>query len=283
LRIFRYDPGSDEAPRYESYAVPYKKHMRILDALNYVYDELGDGLAYRWYCGIKKCGECSLTVNGKPVLPCWEPAVDDMTCEPLTNFPIVRDLVVDRSEYERIILDLVPFVRRSRNPRFPEKISHDKMEPSYRLSKCIECDVCSAAVPVKRISAQGIDWAGYSGPTALVKFAMFAFDPRDEMDRTGLAAQSGLRDFPLYPVLAEICPQGIDILQDTLVPLKRKFFHLEETDHCPVQSAAVFVKGPDWSAFVRLTDEQKKGLIEEGTLKAEPLPGIDEAYSLIVD
>ncbi|MFQ5874236.1 MAG: succinate dehydrogenase/fumarate reductase iron-sulfur subunit, partial [Dehalococcoidia bacterium] len=187
LRLFRFDPSFDEAPRYETYTVPHKKHMRILDALNYVYDELGDGLAYRWYCGIKKCGECGIAVNGKPMLACWEPAIRHMTCEPLANFPIVRDLVVDTSQYEKMILRLVPFTRRSKIPSFPEQISHSKMEQAYGLSKCIECNVCSAAVPVKAVGSGGVEWDGYTGPAALVKFARFAFDPRDEMNRGDLA------------------------------------------------------------------------------------------------
>src|SRR5262245_27776630 len=94
LRLFRYDPSTDEIPHYEQYRIPYREHMRVLDALNYVYEELGGGFAYRWYCGTKKCGECAVTVNGKPMLGCWEPAIGEITCEPLTNFPIVRDLVV---------------------------------------------------------------------------------------------------------------------------------------------------------------------------------------------
>ena len=40
LKVFRFDPSSDEWPRYDIYHVPYQKHMRVLDALNYVYDEL---------------------------------------------------------------------------------------------------------------------------------------------------------------------------------------------------------------------------------------------------
>jgi len=86
LRLFRFDPASDAGPRYETYSVPGAPHMRVLDALNHVYDEIGVPLAYRWYCGTKKCGECAVTVNGRPMLGCWEPASPEMTVEPLTNF-----------------------------------------------------------------------------------------------------------------------------------------------------------------------------------------------------
>ena len=279
VRLFRYDPDTDEAPRYESYTVPYKKQMRVLDALNYIYDEMGDGLGYRWYCGIKKCGECGITVNGKPQLACWEPAEESLTCEPLTNFPIIRDLVVDVSHYEKIIMDLVPFVRRKKIPKFPEKLPHSKMEHAHRLSKCIECNVCTAAVPVKGITSDGVDWTGYTGAAALVRFARFALDPRDELDRTRLATDAGLKDFALYPELADICPQGIDIVQEVLVPMKRKYFNVEGETRSANGATIVFVKAPKWSAFVKLTEEEKERLVGAGMLKPEEHPDIEEAYS----
>ncbi|MFQ5873373.1 MAG: succinate dehydrogenase/fumarate reductase iron-sulfur subunit [Dehalococcoidia bacterium] len=280
VRLFRYHPDTDKAPRYESYTVPYKKQMRILDALNYVYDEMGDGLGYRWYCGIKKCGECGIIVNGKPQLACWEPAEETFTCEPLTNFPIIRDLVVDVSHYEKIIVDLVPFVRRKKMPKFPEKLPHSNMEAAYKLSKCIECNVCTAAVPVKGIVPDGIDWSGYTGAAALVRFARFALDPRDELDRTSLAANAGLKDFALHPELADICPQGINVLQEALIPMKRKYFNLDQPSESGDGATTVFVNAPSWSAFVRLTNEEKDKLISAGMLKPEQHPDIEEAYIL---
>ena len=280
LRLFKYDSSVDELPHYDVHTVPYKPHMRVLDALNYVYDELEDGLAHRWYCGIKKCGECGITVNGKSMLSCWEPVVEDMTCEPLTNFPIIRDLVVDMSRYERIIVDLEPFVRRSTHPAFPEKIAHAQMEAAHKLSCCIECNVCTAEVPIKGLGPQGIDWDGYSGPAALVRFARFVLDPRDETDRTNLGVRSGLKEFPLYASLEGICPQGIDIVRDALVPSRQKLFRLEEDSESTAQSSRAFAMARDWSAFVRLTDGQRKELTDSGIMKPETIPGIAQAFRL---
>ncbi len=280
LRVFRFDPSCDEGPRYQVYRVPYQEHMRVLDALNYVYDELGDGLAYRWYCGVKKCGECALTVNGQAMMSCWEPVVGDMTCDPLTNFPIVRDLVVDVSGYERGIVNLSPFVQRSDHPRFPERISHDDMELAHNLSSCIECNVCTAEVPIHSLSPEGVSWDGYAGPAALVKLARFVLDPRDETDRTELALRAGLREFPLYTNLQNLCPQGIDIVQDALAPSQRKLFESEGALAEPVGSTRVFLRGKQWNGFVKLADEHKSALVESGTIEPETITGIEEAYRL---
>ncbi len=280
LRLFRFEPGIDEVPRYEDYTVPYSEHMRVLDALNYVYEEMGGKLAYRWYCGTKKCGECAITVNGKPMLACWEPATEHMTCEPLANFPIIRDLVVDTAPYEQLIMGLKPLLTRSRNPTFPERIGHAEMAPAHRLSKCIECNVCTAAVPVKDIGAKGIDWEGYAGPAALVRFARFALDPRDETERKSLADKAGLGSFPLYEALDGVCPQGIDIVADALVPVRRQLLGLDGAGKDATAASTVFIAANEWSAFVRLADAHKRELEESGHIRRETIPGISEAYSL---
>ena len=90
-KIFRYDPTVDEKPRYETVEVPFEKDMRVLDVLDYAVDNLGLGVGYRWFCGVKRCGMCGVTVNGKAALACWEAAKEEMVIEPLANFPVIRD------------------------------------------------------------------------------------------------------------------------------------------------------------------------------------------------
>ena len=281
LRIFRFEPGVDGAPRYDTYQVPKKPDMRVLDALNHVYEEQDPSLAHRWYCGTKKCGECALTVNGEPMLGCWEPAQDEMVCEPLANFPIIRDLVVDTAAYERIIVGLKPRLTRRRAPGFPERVGHQSMAAAHRLSKCIECNVCTAAVPVNGIDKRGVDWTGHAGAAALVRFARFVLDPRDDTDRKQLAANAGLASFPLYENLKNICPQGIDIVDDALVPARQKLFGVDgETEPAP-DAITVFVMANGWSAWIRLTVEQREALIDAGTLRATPTNDIEQAYRLM--
>ena len=106
LKLFRFDPTRDAYPYYEHHSVPFKPHMRVLDVLNHLYEQSDVEIGYRWYCGTKKCGECAMMVNGRPLLSCWEPALEQMTCEPLANFPVIRDLVVDTAPYEQVILRL---------------------------------------------------------------------------------------------------------------------------------------------------------------------------------
>ena len=73
VRLFRYDPERDEIPRYEVHRVPRRPHLRVLDALNHVYDEGGDSLAHRWYCGIKKHRRHTPRLPSGPLSPCGIP------------------------------------------------------------------------------------------------------------------------------------------------------------------------------------------------------------------
>ncbi len=283
LRLFRFDPETDEAPRYESYSVPYKPYMRVLDVLTHVYDELEVPLGHRWYCGTKKCGECAVTVNGQPMLGCWEPALPEMTIEPLTNFPILRDLAVDAAPYERVIMSLKPYLERPSHNEFPQRLPHAEMAAANRLYKCIECNVCTAAVPISGFDAKGIDWAGYAGPAAFVRFARFALDPRDETARRPLAERGGLGEFPLFAALDGVCPQGIDIVREALLPVREKVLGLDGAAPDETPASTAFVMARSWSAFVRLSDEHRLSLEAAGTLLPAAVPGIEAAYRLAED
>jgi succinate dehydrogenase/fumarate reductase iron-sulfur protein len=278
VRVFRFDPGTDAAPRYEVHAVPRTPDMRVLDALDHVYERSGVPLGYRWYCGTKKCGECAVAVNGSSVLSCWEAATDGMTCEPLANFPIVRDLVVDTAPVEAHIVRLGLSLSRA-NPRpFPEKLDADRMEPTNRLAKCIECHVCTASVPAQGLASGGPVLPGGAGVAGLVRFARFALDPREEADRGEVAARGRLNEIQEDGGLSQVCPQGIDIVREALVPVRERFFRGRETAVEPFGAVAAFFMAREWSAFVRLTEEQKSTLKADGVIEAIDVPGIAEAY-----
>jgi fumarate reductase iron-sulfur subunit len=98
LRVFRYDPGIDSAPRYENYEVPWREGLLLLCALKYVRDNLDGSLAFRDYCcGCSWCMSCVMTVNGKGMRTCSRPLKpgERLLVEPMRGFPVIRDLAVD--------------------------------------------------------------------------------------------------------------------------------------------------------------------------------------------
>jgi len=100
--VVRMNPETGMKPKRVTYTIPYSDKMRVRDALNYIRENIDSSLAYRWSCRYyAKCGTCAAMINGKPGLTCYEPAKDGMIVAPLANFPVIRDLVVDRSKWDR--------------------------------------------------------------------------------------------------------------------------------------------------------------------------------------
>jgi fumarate reductase iron-sulfur subunit len=101
VTVVRTNPETDMKPVKVTYSVPWQDRMRVMDALNYIRENIDSSLAFRYSCRYyAKCGTCAAMVNGKPVLTCYEEARDGILVEPLANFPVVRDLVVDRLEWD---------------------------------------------------------------------------------------------------------------------------------------------------------------------------------------
>ena len=191
-----------------------------------------------------------------------------------------RDLVVDTAPYERLVMELRPFLSRRRQPAFPERLPHADMAAAHRLSKCIECNVCTAAVAVKDIDAAGVNWWGWSGPAALVRFARFVLDPRDESERVELARRAGLARFPDFPSLEGVCPQGIDIARDALAPARRALFGDDSRPPPAAPMRRVFVIARGFSAFLNLEEARRRDMEASGALTPLSIEGIDLARRL---
>ncbi len=221
-RIFRYDPTTDAAPRYDTVEVPFEPRMRVLDVLEYAVENRGLGLAFRHFCGVKRCGLCGVNVNGKPALACWEEATPSMVIEPLGNMSVIRDLTVDRAAFERATVELEPrLVRRTPYSSFPEAMTHDEVRSSYSLMNCIECYVCSAACPaVPAPGAREDPAAHFVGPGSLVQLAKVALHPKDELDRSALAESAGIENCMSCYRCEEVCPVGIPVVSGAILPLR---------------------------------------------------------------
>ena len=111
--VTRFDPDRDEAPRQQSYEVPVQPDWKVLDALNFIKDEIDGTLSHRWSCRMAVCGSCGMMVNGEPSLTCKD-AVSDygdrVEVAPLANFPIVRDLVVELDGFMEKLRSVKPWI-----------------------------------------------------------------------------------------------------------------------------------------------------------------------------
>src|SRR3546814_9052809 len=80
--------------------------MYGLDVIRWVYENVAGDLAFQYACRVGRCGTCAVKVNGTPVLACQERCKQKMRIEPISPFPVIRDLVTDRSVHEKMYVEL---------------------------------------------------------------------------------------------------------------------------------------------------------------------------------
>jgi succinate dehydrogenase/fumarate reductase iron-sulfur protein len=214
VTIAKFDPNKDAEPYYVTHTVPYAKEMRILEALDYIVEELGESLAYRWFCGVKKCGGCAMQVNGRPLLGCWEPVEAEMIIEPLPNFPVIRDLVVDRDAYDEDLALIEPAMQRTEPyTSYPEPLTSTTMKGAAEMLGCIECMICVSTCPAYDET--------YKGPALMVQLARFQLDPRDGGPRAKLAIEvGGIDKCVSCHQCTLVCPSGIAVFENAIGTLR---------------------------------------------------------------
>lgn len=95
IRIFRGGPGDE--PRYDTFDVPYREGMSVLDAVVWVRTHVDSTVAFRYSCiNANACKECMVLVDGKVNYACTARlGTEPTTVEPLGNKTLIRDLVTD--------------------------------------------------------------------------------------------------------------------------------------------------------------------------------------------
>ena len=116
--VTRFDPDQDEVPKTQSYEVPIQdENWKVLDALTYIKDHLDPTLSYRVSCRMAVCGSCGMMVNGEPRLTCKDSIRqygDSIELTPLSNFPIIRDLVVEMDGFMEKFQQVKPWIIRAK-------------------------------------------------------------------------------------------------------------------------------------------------------------------------
>jgi fumarate reductase iron-sulfur subunit len=216
LQVARYRPEQESKPTFDEYEVPLRDEWAVLDALNYVKDQLDGTLSYRWSCRMGICGSCGMTINGEPVLSCAtflsDFAPGPVKIEPLRNFPVVRDLVIEMTDFMHKLSRVKPWIVEPDEP--PPLGDHgeflqtpEELEDYHQYSMCINCMLCYSACPV-----YGLD-PKFVGPAAIALAQRYNLDSRDggEQERLHvLSEHDGVWGCTFVGECTSACPKGVD-------------------------------------------------------------------------
>jgi len=214
VRATRFDPDKDQKPYLQSYEIPFPDDsMVVLDALNYIKSHVDGSLSYRWSCRMGICGSCGMNVNGTPKLGCSvflrDHAPGPVVVDPLPNFPIIRDLVVDMSSFMEKLKSVKPWIIRDPAPLAAGELKQRPAQiDAYRqFGMCINCMLCYSACPVIAIEPR------FLGPAAIALARRYDLDSRDHGSadrRETVLSNDGVWDCSFVGECSAVCPKGVD-------------------------------------------------------------------------
>jgi len=213
LKVARYRPEHQAEPYYDEYEIPYREDMVVLDALNHIKDEIDGSVAYRWSCRMGVCGSCGMMVNYRPRLTCStflrEFYPKPIVVEPLENFPVIRDLVVDITDFLEKLTEVKPFIVGADRPLDQGEFlqTPDEVDRYKQFSMCINCMICYSACPVYAKDPE------FMGPAVLALAHRYNLDSRDQglaerMDIIGV--ETGIWDCTFVGECSVVCPKDVD-------------------------------------------------------------------------
>lgn len=209
--IYRYNPETDEKPYMKDYEVEVSDEMMVLSALMKI-KEQDPSLSFRRSCGEGVCGSDGMNINGVNRLACITPITSlkgTIEIRPLPGMPVIRDLVVDLSQFYHQYRSVKPYLIAHEPETEIERLqSPEEREKLDGLYECILCACCSTACP-------SFWWNPdkFRGPAALLQSARFLNDSRDDATAERLADLEGpYRLFRCHTIMncTNVCPKGLN-------------------------------------------------------------------------
>jgi len=210
--IERYDPDTDKKPYFKEYDIKLEPSDRmLLDALIRI-KSIDDSLALRRSCREGVCGSDAMNINGKNGLACITRIADlkePVKLRPLPGLPIIRDLIVDMTQFFKQYNSIKPFVINHDPPPEKERLQSpdDRLELDG-LYECILCACCSTACP-------SFWWNPdkFVGPAGLLAAYRFIADTRDQATNERLDnLEDPYRLFRCHTIMncVDVCPKGLN-------------------------------------------------------------------------
>ncbi|MCY1104716.1 succinate dehydrogenase iron-sulfur subunit [Shouchella clausii] len=219
--IVKRQDGPDSGSYEEEFAIPYRQNLNVISCLMEIRrnpvnakGEKTTPVTWDMNCLEEVCGACSMVINGKPQQSCTalvDKLEQPIRLEPMRTFPVVRDLVVDRSRMFDSLKKVKAWIPidgtydLGPGPRMPEK----RRQWAYELSKCMTCGVCLESCPNVNSKSEFI------GPAALSQVRLFNAHPTGEMNKeerlATIMTDGGLANCGNSQNCVQACPKGIPL------------------------------------------------------------------------
>ena len=212
VKLFRFNPESDAAPKFDVLKVPSFEKMSILDVVLHIQNHLDKTVSFRFSCRVGMCGSCALYINGRPRLACRTQVsalkTRNITIMPLPNFPIIRDLVVDMEPFFEKWRKIKPYYVSTKDIAEPVTVRPDSKEREFidDMLDCITCGACYSACSMVATNEE------FLGPAVLNRAYTLIADKRDaiRVERLKIVDNShGVWRCHTQFNCAEVCPKNI--------------------------------------------------------------------------
>lgn len=178
--IYRYNPETDAKPYMQDFQLEVGEHsdMMLLKAL-LLLKEKDPTLNFRRSCGEGVCGSDGMNINGKNRLACitsLSSLGNQIVIRPLPGMPVIRDLVVDLTEFYKQYERIKPYLQNDQPPPATERLqSPEDRAKLDGLYECILCACCTSSCP-------SFWWNPdkFVGPAGLLQSYRFIADSRDD-------------------------------------------------------------------------------------------------------
>lgn len=212
FHIYRYNPEVDSKPRMDKLTLELDGSERmLLDALIKLKAQ-DSSLSFRRSCREGVCGSDAMNINGKNGLACLTNLLklpDPIVLKPLPGLPVIRDLIVDMTQFFKQYHSVTPYLRNDTPAPEKERLqSPQAREKLDGLYECILCASCSTACP-------SFWWNPdkFVGPAGLLQAYRFIVDSRDQATDARLDdLEDSYRLFRCHTIMncVDVCPKGLN-------------------------------------------------------------------------
>jgi len=215
VSIYRYNPDVEQDPSMQDYTVdlPEGRDLMVLDLLELVKQQ-DSTVSYRRSCREGVCGSDGMNMNGTNGLACITPVSEiakggKLVLRPLPGLPVMRDLVVDMTQFYKQYEKIQPFVINNDPPPAQERLQTPEERAELDgLYECILCACCTTSCPSFWWNPEK-----FIGPAGLLQAYRFLADSRDTATEERLAdLDDPFSVFRCRGIMncVSVCPKGLN-------------------------------------------------------------------------